>query len=630
MNISLILENQFNYLNRKYGERVGEANVHAAINLDARNAEKLLFGLATDVITEITPESIPLVQDLDPFARQTQKTEGHIKYEQMQKRAQEISRKYYQWILKVWKAAGEEVAIPAEVFDYLEANDIELDDIKDSSLEKVQADSEEWHSSLKQIESSYGAYKHGIDTPGTAMVSGYYFVPLHKDDAALEGKTMQNCIGPYLFNHSGQYVMSMRNAHNRPFVDIRIINHDTVSEIKGRQNRLPVPKYQKAVLDWLLTTDYTVRGSDFNALLEENPKYVSKFVKMIEWDINTFNKFSSYLSENDADRILLKLIDDDSSLVVSLELKGLSARTLLAVYNGLKGTATQHKLYDKMIGDYETFAAKGIGQEQWLELAGDDNACLASYRSVFEPESFLETILRLPVSEFHLLYPRYENALANFNALSGDLTPYAAHVCRAASISRSSYSYNKRAQDNFPDTILYCIPHNDLYTLFDNICKADLRTGNWMAAEFIENYHSIGERNAIIRNKQNSLDLSKLMISFIQSASIAKDSGCAAAYKEWIKLLLDLNGDQMKAVYEALPAVVRSNMPYYQKAINTAKILIKTTLNINEYDLYTQIDVARSTKDKEILEKLATSDQPDVKKVATRRLRRITRLEGLK
>ena len=627
MNLSIILESQFNYLNKKYGEQVGEANVNAAINLDAKNAEKLLFGLVTNIITEITPEAIPLVQDLDPFAKQTQKSEGHIRYEQMQRRAQDLSRRYYQWILKVWKEAQEEVPIETAILDYFEANEMDLEDIKDLSLEEAGANSHEWHERIQNITNNYGVFQHGIDTEGTVQMGQWFFVPLHKDDADLEGKTMQNCIRSYIFETSGQSVISMRNASNRPFVDIRIINYDTISEIKGRQNKQPVPKYQKAVLDWLATTEYKVMGDDFLKILEENTKYVGKFIDMIDWDIEYFNRFSKFMTEDQADKVMLNVIGDQMASILEMDISNLRYTTLKNIYTRLTGTGYQLKLYNKMISNYASFESKGIGQGQWLELAGTDNACLASYRSVYEPESFLETILKLPKSEFHLLYRRYVLALSNFNAVSGSLTPYAEHICRAA----ADGSVGDAREGLYPQTILYCIPANDLYKLYSDMCYDETYNDNvfsFMAAKYIEHYYNIAENNNIISSKQKSIDMGMIIVPFLNSRHIASGSGSnfSNALKNILKIILDLDHDQLQYIYDNLPEI-RSRMD--NKTTRTTRILIQTILNINTYDEATQIDIARETRDKETLLKLSQSEHADTRQIAIRRLRRIKRLEAL-
>ena len=628
MNLSIILESQFNYLNKKYGEQVGEANVNAAINLDAKNAEKLLFGLVTNVITELTPEAIPLVQDLDPFAKQTQKTEGHIRYEQMQKKAQGLSRRYYQWIPKVWKTAEAEVPIDREIFDYFEANEMDLEDIKDLTLERAIASSHEWHERIQNISANYGVHKHGIETEGTVQIGQWYFVPLHRDDAELEGKLMQNCIRSYIFDTKGQSVMSMRNASNRPFVDIRIIDYDKISEIKGRQNRQPVPKYQKAVLDWLVTTDYKVTGDDFLKILEENTKYVGKFVDRIDWDKEYFNRFSKFMSEDKADEILLKLIGDNMSQILEMDISNLRYTTLKSIYTRLTGTGYQLKLYNKMISNYAAFEPKGIGQRQWLELAGTDNACLASYRSVYDPESFLETILKLPISEFHLLYRRYVLALSNFNAVSSALTPYAEHICKAA----ADGSVGDAREGLYPETILYCIPINDLYKLYSDMCFDETyneEVFSNMAMKFIEYYYRIAQNNSIIASKQNSIDMARIIAPCLNSRHMRSGENLFSnALNNVLKIILSLEHEQLRYIYDNLPAVNSSRFAD-QKTVKAVRILIQTILNINSYDEITQIDIARETRDKETLLQLSQSTHQDTRQIATRRLRRIQRLEAL-
>lgn len=94
---ALLLESQLEYLTKKYGSDVDASLIQAAINLNPKMAEKIIYGLKTGVIDHAGDDIIWIVSDLDPFKKTVQKTEGHLKYEQLQKRAQEISRPYYHW-----------------------------------------------------------------------------------------------------------------------------------------------------------------------------------------------------------------------------------------------------------------------------------------------------------------------------------------------------------------------------------------------------------------------------------------------------------------------------------------------------------------------------------------------------
>jgi hypothetical protein len=149
-----------------------------------------------------------------------------------------------------------------------------------------------------------------------------------------------------------------------------------------------------------------------------------------------------------------------------------------------------------------------------------------------------------------------------------------------------------------------------------------------MAAKYIEHYHNIAENNNIIASKQKSINMAMIIVPFLNSRHIASGSGSnfSNALNMVLKIILDLDHDQLRYIYDNLPEI-KSRMD--NKTTRTARILIQTILNINTYDEATQIDIARETRDKETLFKLSQSEHADTRQIATRRLRRIKRLEAL-
>ena len=149
-----------------------------------------------------------------------------------------------------------------------------------------------------------------------------------------------------------------------------------------------------------------------------------------------------------------------------------------------------------------------------------------------------------------------------------------------------------------------------------------------MAAKFIEFYYNIAENNSIIALKQNSIDMAKIIVPFLNSGRMMHgETYHSNALKIILKILLSLDHEQLRYIYDNLP-VVKSRLAE-NKTVRTARILIQTILNINSYDEITQIDIARETRDKETLLQLSQSTHQDTRQIATRRLRRIERLEAL-
>jgi len=429
---SLILENQAEYLSKKYGDAVSMDDINLAIATDARLAEKLIFGLCTGVIDSIGPESLDLVRDLDPFRRETQKSEANIKYEETQNKAQQINRQYYQWIIKVWKANGEDFPIDLQIFDYLTANDIVPGDIKDLSYELILRRSVEWHQEIQKVQKNYGVLQFNKDnTPGDKPdgqnyeeYGGFYFLKLQRVDAAVEGKMMQNCIGTHMIGGS-QYIISMRNKKNYPVADIRVQN-EVITEIKGRQNQPPVPKYQLPIIEWLKETDLMIQlNYDVIRIIEEAaPKIINKLASRIKWTTTHQAKWASLFTNSTADFVVTKLLTENPACINDISLINTSEHLMTNILDRMKGNKLV--LYNKILMKYSKDEDQnGQYQQRLLRAAGDDLACMSVYNSVFNPQAAIDSILPIPPSEFPFLFERFRGVFDNLDIKDARLTPYA-------------------------------------------------------------------------------------------------------------------------------------------------------------------------------------------------------------
>jgi hypothetical protein len=149
-----------------------------------------------------------------------------------------------------------------------------------------------------------------------------------------------------------------------------------------------------------------------------------------------------------------------------------------------------------------------------------------------------------------------------------------------------------------------------------------------MAGKFFQYYYDIARTNSIIASKQNSIDIARIIVPFLNCPHASgSTSYITLALNNIQKLVFSLDHDQLRYLFGNLPKTGSSMAN--NKTVKAIRILIKTILNINEYDEITQIDVARETRDKDTLLKLAQSEHQDTKQIAARRLRRIERLEAL-
>lgn len=100
--------------------------------------------------------------------------------------------------------------------------------------------------------------------------SDYTIVKLiQPDDATQEALLMQNCVGKYKEKIKNKQVMlfSLRDKFNNPHVSILVFPDGEVSEIKGKQNEVPIKKYADCVKRWLGTTDFDYElCADYNKM----------------------------------------------------------------------------------------------------------------------------------------------------------------------------------------------------------------------------------------------------------------------------------------------------------------------------------------------------------------------------
>ena len=74
------------------------------------------------------------------------------------------------------------------------------------------------------------------------------------------------------------------------------------------------------------------------------------------------------MAEDKADEIMLKLVGDNMTLILEIDISNLRYATLKNIYSRLTGTGYQLKLYNKMISNYASFESKGIGQKREFEF----------------------------------------------------------------------------------------------------------------------------------------------------------------------------------------------------------------------------------------------------------------------
>ena len=245
---SLLVENQIDYLTRKYAD-VDPALIQQAVELDRKNAEKLIFGLQKGVISQIGPESLAAVADLDPFAKISNKSEAEIAYDQAIKDAKAINPKYWQWIIRT-KKLNPEAQFDESIFHYLEAEGLTSEQIIDKSLDEINQASAAWHDEQFKNQESGGTYSLTPEKDAVLTIGAFAWVPVNEIDQRVEGQKMQNCIGTYCKVSDVTKIFSLRNKYNNPHISISVKKEMAgilpgwrISEIKGKQNKPPIAKY---------------------------------------------------------------------------------------------------------------------------------------------------------------------------------------------------------------------------------------------------------------------------------------------------------------------------------------------------------------------------------------------------
>jgi hypothetical protein len=240
----LLIENQQEYLQKKYPD-ISPQQIQQAIDLDRRNAEKLILGLKQGIIDTIQPESIEAVAHLDPFAKTTTKSETEIAYDNAIKEAKKIHPKYWQWIIRI-KKTDPQAQIDEGIFHYLEAEGLKSEDIIDKTLEQITQASTRWHDEQFKDQQTHGQYTLTPEKDAILTIDAYAWVPVEKEDELTEGAKMGNCIGRYCKTSDTTKIYSLRNKYNNPHVSLSIIKRDQIwalSEIKGKSNKTPIDKY---------------------------------------------------------------------------------------------------------------------------------------------------------------------------------------------------------------------------------------------------------------------------------------------------------------------------------------------------------------------------------------------------
>ncbi len=390
----ILLEDQRKYLTTKY-PKIDPQLIDKAIATDRRNAEKLIYGLTTGVIKNLDNPRTALaaVMDLDPFAKQTKKSESELAYDQQVKQAKEISPKYWQWVLRTRKLNPKQ-QYDEGWFHYLDDSGLTLQEILAKKPEEIAAESERWHHEQFAQQENSGTYTSTL-SDGIQVADNYWFVPVTAPEAQVEGAKMGNCIGKHVKPSENTKIFSLRNKFNNPHVSISIVD-GKIREIKGKQNQIPIEKYTPYILKFIdqITKDGKITTGNSNDLfrLKGIPE----------------NKIVEYLAKADdpLSIIIYTKIDDKYPEVMNEVFAAMTPEQLEITINDDAWMQFITKLdpellYNRIIrGDfgsassfttkvYYTLKSGIFSKEQAKNIAIENQAYELTYLAIYEPDRVL-------------------------------------------------------------------------------------------------------------------------------------------------------------------------------------------------------------------------------------------------
>lgn len=414
---SLLLENQLEYLTKKYPE-VDPQQIQQAIDLDRKNAEKLVLGLKSGTITAIEPGSVEAVAHLDPFAKASNKSATELAYDQAIKDAKQIHPKYWQWILRT-KKDNPEAQFDESIFHYLEAEGLNTDDIKELSLDQISEASRKWHDEQFSSQQAGGSYTLTPQKDAVLTVGAYSWVPVNNVDARTEGSKMQNCIGTYCIPSENTKIFSLRNNFNNPHISLSVktgtsgssVGKWYIREIKGKQNKRPIPKYVPfalAMCEYLFKKGVKLdEYGDFWGLPSPD---LHQYIRYFDGAID---RLKSDLIEKVTDEEINTLVlekgvslsfpqsSDDKKLF-----NRLSTQTFYKILASKKTNST--KLIKLAISSGKLDEQQTI---QILEEYGASRSIEMLVKARFRPQQFIEELKKVHPDDFSSVYANYNDAI---------------------------------------------------------------------------------------------------------------------------------------------------------------------------------------------------------------------------
>lgn len=454
----LLLEGQEDFLANKYPE-VSKDLIDQAIALDKKNAEKIIFGLKQGIINKVDTDSLELVKNIDPYAKTKSKSESELAYDTAIKDAKRINPRYWVWILKV-KKNNPDAQFDEGIFHYLEAHDLTAENIKDESLEDITRKSQQWHNQEFAEQQVGGTYKLGPDSPDVLLTVGQYaWVPVTSEDARIEGAKMQNCIGKFCNPGPTTKIFSLRNKFNNPHISLSIKNKGSYwvfGEIKGKQNRIPIPKYVQYIMpavDELVRKGVKIEPyGDLTYLPEFS---VIKYIDYMTGDVLAISHIVSQLSDEKLNELIQKNGISNKAAKDESIIKRLKPEVILGVFTNPK----QENDFDYSSWLMAAITERKITREQAIELINKYDLRRSAQMvllSAYRPSEFMEQIKKVHLEDLVAAMANYKDPISAYPLKDS----YFLEVLKAHLTNKGYDPY--RVDDSIVGILISKLPFDDI------------------------------------------------------------------------------------------------------------------------------------------------------------------------
>ena len=198
-------------------------------------------------------------------------------------------------------------------------------DFSKYTWDQLMFEANQWHEEKFYKEAPDLKLKYKTNDVVYSFKNGYHIVSVtDPEDLETEGKTMQHCVGGYcdLVASGGTKIYSLRDQNNDPHAtmetsisfDDKGNTYEEIAQIKGKQNKPPVKKYQDMIKQWLADTFEPSEYADtYDYLAIANEKDIDV---LLDITIRNFKEYGLEPDEPDAakEKVFEFLLNDSAEI----------------------------------------------------------------------------------------------------------------------------------------------------------------------------------------------------------------------------------------------------------------------------------------------------------------------------